>query len=391
MGNAAVKKRSKLNARSIAIGILLVGICIHPLAVFYQVKDSIFSRSYDQNYQFLKTLYYNSQYVKKVNPSIIPDQDLEAFAGGAFLKGMNPILIVHDHPPLGRYITSASIVLFDNAGTLSEFLLVLSAIAVFLLARKVTNDLVLSLLAVGIFINEPLFISKFIYEPLLEPVQLPFLLFAIYAFMQGVTKKHYTIWFIITAALIGCTISIQFFIVGVGLTGAMLLYFISERKFNRRLLVFICSLPLALVVLLLSYFKTIQDGSSIVHIFGIQKYIFLYHKSQFVEPLSFWDLLFFNRWHTWWGTRAIASDPQWIIAWPIATFATMLLFLLFLFKKVQLSPYEKIILLWLGVICAILSTGNTSTRYFLPILPMLYIMMMSLCKKIYQHLKIQKV
>ena len=191
--------------------------------------------------------------------------------------------------------------------------------------------------------------------------------------MQGITKKDYVKWFILTSAMLGFVISIRFFILGVILIITMVLYFLIKKQFNKRFIVFLTTLPIAVCILLASYLRTIQLGSSILQIFGIQKYIYYYHKSQLSLPFSFWDLLLFNKWHTWWGTREIISDVQWIIIWPISAFLTAVFFVGGIFKKILFSEPEKIILIWIVIYSLFLSLGESSTRYFPPLLPFIYI------------------
>lgn len=371
MGNAAKEMK-----KSIVYGfipLILIIIAIKPLFMVYQNREAFFSRGYSKQYEALRSLYYSSQYVQKKNPGIIPDQALEAFAAGTFLKGVNPILITHDQPPLGRYILALSILIFDNVNTITIPLLILSTIGIFLIAKLVLDNTLASLVPVAIFINEPLFLNKFVYSPLLEPIQLPFIIFALFFFIQGISKKNYLRWFILSSIMLGFVISIRFFILGLFLLVTMFAYFLIRRRLDLKMLIFVLTLSLSLLILILSYFKTIQAGDSILHVFGIQKYIYYYHKSQLNLPFSFWDLLMFNRWHTWWGTRAITTDPQWFFIWPISTLLTGAFVLLGLLKKMSVSEPEKIILIWIIVYSMFLSLGHTSTRYFMPLLPFLYI------------------
>ena len=99
-------------------------------------------------------------------------------------------------------------------------------------------------------------------------------------------------------------------------------------------------------------------------------------------PFSFWDLLLFNKWHTWWGTREIISDVQWIIIWPISAFLTAVFFVGGIFKKILFSEPEKIILIWIVIYSLFLSLGESSTRYFPPLLPFIYIIATSFLMKI---------
>lgn len=358
----------------LAYFILCILIFLRPIQLIYEQRHKFFSRGYINQYEPLRKAYQSSQYVKKENPGIIPDETFEAFVGGYLYKGGNPILVTHDQPPLGRYIIALSIFLFDNVHTNMIFLLFLSIGGIFLIAKSILKNTFLSLIPVAVFVNEPLFLSKLVYSPLLEPIQLPFIVLALYFFIRGVSTKNSLKWFILSAIMLGFVISTRFFVVGAMLVLGMLLYFFIKKHIDKKVLMFTLSLPLALVVLLFSYVRTIQDGYTIWQIFGVQKYIFFYHHSKFILPFSFWDLIFFNRWHTWWGDRSISSDYQWIIAWPIATILTLFLGILALLKKVKLSSTELVLIFWVLLYSLALSSGYTSTRYFLPLVPFLYIL-----------------
>lgn len=355
--------------------ILLCLIFIRPGLMVFNQRNSLVG-GYAKRYESLRTTYYSSQYVKKDKPAIITDGALEAFAGGAFIKGLNPILIVHDQPPLGRYITGLSILIFDNANTGISILLFFSALGIFFIAKEVTKNTLFSLIPVAIFVNEPLFIGKLQLGPLLEPTQLPFIVFSLYFFMRGVSSKNYVTWFILTSLMIGFVISIRFFILGLVLASSMAAYLIVSRMIKKTVF-FLVSLLLSILVLIFSYTRTILDGYGAFHVFGIQKYIFVYHQSQFVLPFTFWDLLFFNRWHTWWGDRSISSDVNWIVLWPLASLIIIFFSLLVLVKKAKFLESEKILLLWVIFYSVSLSAGISTTRYFLPLVPFLYILSVS--------------
>lgn len=352
--------------------IFILLILVRPVSEVYEQRDKFFSRGFMALFPSYEKAYYSSQYVKKENPGIMPDDTFEAFVGGAFLRGTNPILIVHEHPPMGRYIIALSILIFDNPRTLIIPLLAFSLFGLFLIVRKVLNNNFLALFPLVVYANEPLFMSKLQYAPLLEPIQLPFIIFALYFFIQGVSQKRYTSWFLLASFMLGFVISIRFFILGAVLVLAMVTHLVLQREEKKRLLAFIASLPLALVVLFGSYFRTIQDGYSLFQILGVQKYILFYHQSKLENLFSFWDLLLFNRWHAWWGERIIISDSTWIVAWPIAAVLATGFVLLLFFKKVNINSANKIILLWILFYCLLLSGGNSTTRYFLPLLPFLY-------------------
>ena len=283
---------------------------------------------------------------------------------------------------MGRYIIALSIYLFDNQKTLIIPLLLTSVIGIFLIAKLVLKNTLLSLIPLGIFVNEPLFLGKLSYAPLLEPIQLPFIVFSLYFFIKGILSKQYMKWFLLTSLMVGFVISIRFFILGFFLVLSMLIYLFIEGRIDKKTTLFLLSLPLSLIILVLSYTRTIQDGYSVYQIFGVQKYIFFYHKSKFILPFSFWDLLLFNRWHTWWGDRTIISDSAWIITWPISSVVTAGYLFAALMKKIAVSPQEKVIALWIIMYSLLLSIGDSTTRYFLPLVPFIYILATSFIIKI---------
>lgn len=362
--------------------VFLLIVAAQPVWVAYQRRETFFSSGYSKVYNQLESLYYSSQYVKKENPGIIPDDTFEAFVGGAFLRGVNPINIVHEHPPLGRYIIALSILLFDNASTLILPLLALSLGACFLIAKIVMKNSLLALIPVAIFSNDPLFISKLQYSPLLEAIQLPFILLSLYFFIKGIKNEKSFKWLALTSLMVGFVISIRFFILGFTLFFAMFLYFILRKKINKQFIYFLLSSPISLIVLFASYTKTILDGYSLWQIMGVQKYLFYYHQTKLENSFSFWDLILFNRWHTWWGDRSIIHDRTWFIAWPISMFSLLFSLVASLARIMRMNEGEIFLSIWALVYCGLLSVGNSTTRYFLPLVPILYVLMVSLLTRI---------
>lgn len=373
-----------MKIRHVIFLIFLVIFLFRPLLTIVEKSDYLFSAGYEKKYEEYKYLYYNSQFVKKENPIIITDEYFISFAGGAFLKGLNPILITHDHPPLGNYIISLSILLFDNPRTIVVFLLAAATVGFYLLSRLAIKNSLVALIPVGIFINEPIFLNKFEFIPLVGSIQLPFIIFAFYFFIKAVTSKKYLKWFLLTSLFLGAIISIRFFVTGAVITFCMILFLLfQQRKIDRKFISFIFTLPIALVVLVLSYTRTMLDGYSVLQIFGIQKYILSYHQSKFILPFSFWDLILFNKWHTWWGDKRISFDPQWILTWPISVVLTALFAVASLLKKLSSTSADKFLMTWLGIYTLTLSIGYSSTNYFLAIIPFLYIVSTSFIYKLF--------
>lgn len=368
--------------RTFFLFVLLGFIATKPLIIIAQSYERFFSGGYEKRYESLKNSYLSSQYVQKENPNIIPDEAFEEYAAGAFLKGLNPILIVHDHPPLGRYILSLSVFVFDNARTITIPLYFLSLLGLYLIAKKAINDSLFSLIPIAFFSNEPLLFNKLIYTPLPEIIQYPFIIFSFYFFLRYLGSSKAVMWAVLTAITLGFVISTRVFVTGGLMMAVMILSLLILRVSLRKLVAFAAFLPLSFVVLWLSYTVSIIQSGNILAPVGIQKYILSYHNSKFILPFSFWDLLLFNRWHTWWGGREILRDASWVFLWPASVLLSFLYFVVFAFKKISLNNTEKVLFLWLIAYSLLLSLGYTSTRYFMPIVPFLYILSTSFIIKI---------
>lgn len=360
-------------------GITLFG----PVRAVAENPDTFFAPGFNDQYEHYKNMYYNSQYVKKKNPGIMVDNALETFAAGIFLRGLNPILIVHDQPPLGRYILSLSLFLFDNPNTIMLLFLFSSLFGIYLISFETTKNILFSFIPGMFFANEPIFLSKFIYTPLLEPIQLPFIIFSLYCFIKALQAKNDMLWFFATSLLLGFVISTRFFALGAILLFSLGIVFIFIKKNKSKAVRFFITLPFSIVVLMFSYIVTMIQGYNPIQIIGVQKYMLVYHKSQLIMPFSFFDLLFFNRWHTWWGERLIQQDYQWIILWPISYIFSISLLIAWVIKKFRLTIADTTILSWIFCYSFFLSLGNTSTRYFIPLVPFLYVASVSFVHKVY--------
>ena len=143
--------------------------------------------------------------------------------------------------------------------------------------------------------------------------------------------------------------------------------------------------PLIPIVLLLSYARVFAYGYTLKKLIGAQKWIFLYHQGQLIKPFSIWPLLLANKWYVWWGNIPVLSDSQWTIVWPIITIMSFLTMGLYLIRFIAKKPEVEVLMAW--VVCYLLffSVGQITVRYFVILLPILYIIsvfgVVSLLKK----------
>lgn len=151
------------------------------------------SNDYWRRYPALKKKYYDSIYANKKG-QFIRDEYVYSFAAGSLIKGVSPVLVNPETPPLGKYITALSILFFRNEHIMSVLFGVLSLVLLFLVGRQIFSSSVTAFLPVALLSFEPLFLNQLVITPLLDIIQLVFLLSFFYFFNKAqVSKKVWTI------------------------------------------------------------------------------------------------------------------------------------------------------------------------------------------------------
>lgn len=358
------------------INLILLGAIIFNIGgTVIKEKDRYLSFNYWQRFDNLKYLYENSQYVSK-EPKVgwIPDEFVYAYAGGALLKGVNPTYIAAGSAPLGKYLISLSILFFGNENIIIIVFAILSLFLMYLLGTQIFSQKALALLPLAIFSFEPIFKNQLIYVPLLDIMQIPFLLMSLYFFNAGenTKQKKQFLFFILANIALGMFISVKFFVTGLIIVASWLCV-IFIRKKRQSLINLLLSLPFSILVLLGSYFKVFLEGYSLRQVIGIQKWIFLYHQSKLIMPFTIWPLIYFNKWYVWYGDKPIISDGQWTIMWPIIQTISLLTIILYVLNKIQRRREIEIVMIWSILYILFVSFGNASSRYLVIYIPVLYI------------------
>lgn len=330
------------------------------------------SHNYWQRFPQIKQSYLDSQYVNKHPKGWIPDEGALSYAGGALIQGINPVLVIADTPPLGKYLIGLSAVLFDNEHMVSLLFGLASLVFLFLLGRQIFKTTFFALLIPCVLSFEPIFKNQLIYTPLLDIMQLVFLLGSFYFFNKGFATKKTFMYFLLANIFLGLFISTKFYITGTTIIGAEVLVLLSHRSLGKGIR-YLLTLPSAILVLFLSYIRIFAYGYSLKSLFGIQKYIFLYHKSQLILPFSIWPLLLFDRWYVWFGTKPVITDAQWSITWPIITIGSFIIILLYLFKKIAHKAMVEVMMLWIILYILFFSFGQITSRYLVIYIPVLYL------------------
>lgn len=371
-----LKKNEKI-VNLIFITIILFNV----FSTIFDNRGKYLYKNYWQLYPSIKSTYESSQYMKKDNPGWIPDETVYAYAGGAFLKGINPTYIAAGSAPLGKYFISLSILFTGNENIIIIFFALSSLFLMYILSRQVLHNTSWALLPPVLLSFETFFKSQLIFVPLLDIMQLPFLLAGFYFFnkAENLTGAKKMLNLIFSSLNIGCFMAIKFYLTGFIIIAALYLVLFYKRNM-KSLILLTASLPFSILVIMASYFKIFLEGYSIHKFFGIQKWVFLYHQSKFILPFSIWPLILFNKWYVWYGNKPIISDSQWEISWPILQILTLLTFILYILKKIKLEKEILVLIIWSFVYVLSFSAGNISSRYLIIYFPVLYIVSVYIVK-----------
>jgi hypothetical protein len=351
----------------IIIGLMTLNICV---AIFAS-KDKYLKFNFREEFKQLKVFYADSQYISKNPKYIIPDETINAYAGWEYLKGVNPVLIAADTPPLGRYMIGLSGFIFNNVNIITIIFSVLSLFLMYLVGKQIFKSSLFALIPPLLSSFELIFKNQIIYSPLLDIFQLVFLLSIFYFFNNAVKGKRIKLSFVLVSVFIGLFISTKFFITGITIVFALILVLILNRDF-KKLKILLLTLPISIFILLLSYSRVLAFGYSFREILGIQKYVYIYHKSQLILPFTIWPLILLNKWFVWYGDKKIISDSQWLITWPIITITSIIAFFLYPFKKIKRNKSLEILLVWAASYLLFFSIGQITPRYLVILIPVLY-------------------
>lgn len=317
----------------------------------------------EEAYRGYEAAYNQSQYRQKDHAASIPDETVFSYAAGAYIRGMDPILINSEHTPLGKYIIGLFILLIKNDKFAVIPFSLLSLIAVWLIGRIALKDSVAALVPVALFATEPLFLNQIRTAPLLDIIQLPWILLALVAFLYERESGRFPI----TAVMVSMVMATKTVIPAVllGIT-----FFVWEWKQSVRLVVW---LLISLAIFIASYARTFVSGYTLADFIGFQKWILLYQQSKLIFPFSSWRLLLFNQWQAWWGDMSILAADDWRWTWPASTILSIVAMGLLTIRKISFKEPVGLCVLWFALYSAFLSLGVVSSRFFLPLFPVSFI------------------
>lgn len=363
----------KTSSIQIVLRIFLLLLIASSILLTLISNSAIYSRfNYWERFPLLEKDYLSSQYVNKNPKGWIPDEMVNAYAGGALIKGVNPIYIIPDTPPLGKYLIGLSAIIFNNENVVILLAAILSLFLMYLFGLQLFRSITWALIPPALLSLEQIFKNQLIYTPLYDMLQLVFLLSAFLFFNKALMTKRYILYFLLSNIALGLFISTKFFATGLTIVGAGTVILLIHRII-KPFFIYTVSSGVSVLILLLSYIQSYLLRPDLHEFLGIQKWVFLYHKSQLILPFSIWPLIFLNRWHVWFGDKPVITDAQWQITWPAVTLLAFITIILYLLKKVRHNLSVEILMAWVVLYFLFFSFGQVTSRYFVILIPILYL------------------
>lgn len=320
-----------------------------------------------------RDIYYKSQYVVLNSKHVIPDETVFAFAGWEYINGANPILINGEAAPLGKYFIGIAEKYLNNERIIAPIFNILCLIALFFLSWLVLENIVWALLLVFLFSFEKIFIAQIIYAPLLDNIQLFFILLSFIFYIISLRRINYLLPAFLS---LGALMSVKFWSPGVIIVLAWLAHSLLLKDY-KRIFKLILFAPATLVSMLIIFIPVFAHGETPRRFFGYQKYLYEFYKVKLdLNPTGLWELLLFNRWHISLNSP-IRQAADWQFSWPILTILSFLALISIVVSRKRLKIVKGpvgVVVLWFLLYSFFLSFGTILPRYILPIFPAMYLL-----------------
>lgn len=335
-------------------------------ASLFIYKQNPFAYSFDKG---LVDKYFLSQditYEPAGKRLFLSDDQIHIAAGYLYAKGADPTQLNFQHPPFLKYLFGYSTLLFNNPYIVQAVMSLSLLYLTFQLGLRTFKNWQVGLMGTGLMALDPLFIS-FSTHALLDLGQATLLLGYVLLIMYFPKRM---VW---QGIVLGLLFSSKFWAGSLFFLGLFTLY----RMYSKQFVIkdFIKHLFIGAVVFCMTYFRTFINNYGMFNIVFFElktlKYWFAHSvTSTFGSPL----LLFLSgQLKSWWGEGAIVRERLWSPIWPVSLCASLVLSVQCLFKKNWKITKELMVYIVPVAYLVYLSIQAPFVRYFIVILPFLYL------------------
>ncbi len=347
---------------------LIVGLYLSSLFIF---KRQIFSFRFDKT---LLDRYFVSQDIQgEVKGRLfLSDADVYLATGYLYATGTDPTQGNFEHPPLIKYLFGYSVLLFNNPYLAQMVFGILALFLLYILGLKIYKNRFVSSLACLLLLFDPLFLDAS-SQTLLDLGQAAFLLLYIYSLLFH--RKN----IIFQGMALGLLSTSKFWAAPVFFIFIINLFLIYKKQFDLKQ--FIQHFLVASVVFSLMYLRTFMIKGGLFNIIFFELKVFKFWLDHSVASMLGSSILLFTTgfFKSWWGKREFLIGNIWFILWPVSLVVGIVQGTLNVIKKririqTLIAFIPLLYLIFLGV-------QAPFPRYFLIILPFLYLTLASWCRR----------
>lgn len=293
---------------------LIILILIRFAWIFFTNRE-IYLTAYDTDYRLKE--YESSQWkLGEKARKFLSDAETHAIVGYQYIKGADPSTTNPEHPPLGRDLIGASIMIFKNE-KMGSFLLGILILSLYFFLARIYLSSTSALLAVGLLSLEPLFVEQMLIS-MLDLPHLLFILAFLICFLKG-EKKNSFLLFALSSFFLGLAMGTKIYLSSLIFMGFTLLWLFVKGDFHKFML-FYFSLIFLPVSYLLSYLQYFIHHPSIIQFAKFQRWLTSWWAgTPIVQKGIVWPMLLLGKWYTWWGKEEIMRVNTYTLLWPIVT------------------------------------------------------------------------
>ncbi|NMB57052.1 hypothetical protein GYA19_03890 [Candidatus Beckwithbacteria bacterium] len=288
--------------------VALISLIILFILSFIFFKDKIFLKTDFAKAEFV---YSKSQYVLGDKKEItMSDELLYTYAAYRYLYGEDPTKINFEHPPLGKYLLGVSYAIFQNVSTINIFLYFIFLFLFYSLSKIFIKSFAFRLIALLVLLFMPIFREYAVISML----DIPLLTFTFLFFYSLFCIQSQGQQIIFSGLALGFYISTKYWFPSIFLLLLIaFIYFVNKK----RLLSFVYSLIIALIIYLLSYTVYFINDPRPIDFLRFEWYRFRWWTGERTAPkFLIFSSLFLGKHKNWWA-EGYTYQNYWTILWPI--------------------------------------------------------------------------
>lgn len=296
----------------------------------------------------------------------LSDDEIHIAAGYLYSMGADPTEYNFQHPPLIKYMFGFMTRLTDNPYLVQVVLSLLLLLLTYFLGFTVSRSWKGALLASALLAIDPLFIS-FSMQALLDLGQ------SVLVISYLIVSVIYTRKYWLQGIILGLLLTSKFWAGSLFFIALINCYLLIKRRFDTRHFTYqICT---AFFVFCLVYARSFIAHRGLFNIvfFELKTLKYWFHHSVSSVPGASLVLFMTGYLKSWWGAREVLRAQYWTLLWPIGLCMTSIASVRRLMHERMKPNLMTLIYVISPTYLAYLSIQAAYERYFIVLLPYLYI------------------